>query len=477
MSPTSHSKLLRLTLLLLTAGTLLAVGCSSSMNASMAGPTGSAFVVGTDAPMAAVTSFLVQVNSIDAIDAKGDSVPLLGSAQTVDFAQYNGLQTLLAAGKVTAGTYTSIRITLGSGTIGYLDTSTGGAPTIKTEAATFTTSTVNLTLPKPLVVVHAGAPVGLRVEFNLAKSIQVNSSGQITGQVDPVFTVKAVGEENAEAHIDDLVGSVVSVNLGAQSFIVQQSRGLQITVDVSSQTDWDGGASLSTLKTGDIVKVSGDLGSSVLTLNADGVTLFSTHGFYANGLVTYVHPASGAATSFDLYVSGVQPANTGVQLGQIAQVNLTGSEQFHVAWMHGKMSQYLFNSSTMLAGQNVAIGGAASGAANANAVSVNRVMLRSWGFNGTVVAGSVNASAGSFQMMVNGFDGVLIPQAVTVYIEGETEFRDGFTAMTDVGDSSTNNNVRVVGLLFRDATSGKAIILAHFVDDMQENQGNNQGDN
>ncbi len=464
MSPASHGNLFRLTLLLLASGALLATGCSSTMNTS--GPAGPAFVLGTDAPMAAVTSFLVQVSSIDAIDAKGNSVPLLSSAQTVDFARYNGLQTLLAAGNVTAGTYTSIKITLGSGTIGYLDTSSS-PPTIKTEAATFTTSTVNVTLAKPLVVVHAGAPVGLRVEFDLAKSILVDGSGQITGQVDPVFNVRAVGENDAEAHIDELVGSVVSVNAGTQSFVLQLSRGIQITVNVNAQTSWDGGATLGTLAAGNIVKVSGDLGSSILTVNADQVTLLSTQGFYASGLVTYVQPASGAATSFDLYVRGVLPSNTGVQLGQIAQVNLTGNENFHVAWMRDTMTQFLFNSSAMLAGQNVSIGGSASGAANAGAVSVDRVVLRNWGFNGTVVAGSVNTSAGSFQMTVNGFAGVLIPQTVTVYIEGETEFRDGFSAMTDIGGSSTTSNVRVVGLLFRDPTSGQPVILAHFVDDMQ----------
>jgi hypothetical protein len=43
-------------------------------------------------------------------------------------------------------------------------------------------------------------------------------------------------------------------------------------------------------------------------------------------------------------------------------------------------------------------------------------MLRDWGFNGTVVAGSKNSTNGTFQMQVNGFAGVLIPETVTVYV-------------------------------------------------------------
>ena len=101
-------------------------------------------------------------------------------------------------------------------------------------------------------------------------------------------------------------------------------------------------------------------------------------------------PPPAAATSFDLYVRGLLPTTTGLTLGQIAQVNLTGNENFFIYWMHNPLTQFLFNSSQLLPGQSVAIGGPASGATNPQAVTVKRVVLRHWGFNGTVVAGSVN---------------------------------------------------------------------------------------
>jgi hypothetical protein len=178
-----------------------------------------------------------------------------------------------------------------------------------------------------------------------------------------------------------------------------------------------------------------------------------------------VQPSSGPATDFQLYVRGTLPASgDGVSLGQIAQVNLTGSEKFFIYWMHNQFTQFLFNPSTLLPGQHVTVGGPLSGAANADALSVKRVVLRNWGFNGTVVANSVNTGGDTFQMNINGFAGLLVPgQPVTVYIAGGTKFRDGFGSL---GDLSSATNVRVVGLLIKDPTSGKSVILARYVDDM-----------
>jgi hypothetical protein len=90
------------------------------------------------------------------------------------------------------------------------------------------------------------------------------------------------------------------------------------------------------------------------------------------------------------------------------------------------------------------------------------VVLRNWGFNGTLVANSI--SNGTFQMNVNGFAGLLIPnQPITVYTGAGTKFRSGFNA---IGDVSSATNIRVVGLLVKDPTSGNSVLLARYVDDM-----------
>lgn len=418
-------------------------------------------MIGTDAPMASVTSFSVQLMSVDAIDANGNSVSLISGSPTVDFARFNGLQTLLDMNDVAPGTYTSVQIALGAATIGYLNTPTGSAPTIQTEAATLTTSTVSVNLASPLVVTQM-EPVGLRLDLNLAKSILV-SGGQITGQVTPTFNVSVVGIGDSGAYIDEFDAAVVSVNTTAQSFVIQGPHGRNFTVNVNGNTEWDNGESISDLTTSSIVQISGTLDKADATIDADEVAILSQNGFYAAGQVTYVTPATGAASSFDLYVRGLLPTTTGVTLGQIAQIDLTGQEKYFIYWMHNPLTEFLFNSSGLLAGQSVAVGGSAGGAANGQAVSVNRVVLRHWGFNGTVVPGSINSSTGTFQMQVNGFAGVLIPETVTVYVAGGTGYRNGFTGF---GSVTASASVRVVGLLLKDPTSGDAVLLARYVDEL-----------
>ena len=462
MSPKTNYTPLRLAILLLSAAVVLVTGCTSGsmLNTTTSSTTGPVFVVGTDAPLASVTSFAAQIKSVELTDGSGNTASLISGTPTVDFARYNGLQSLLDMNDVPVGTYTSVSITLGTATIGYLNTTTP-PPSIASQAATLTTSTVNITLNKPLVVTHAGAPVGLRMDFDLAQSIQVDSGGNITGTVNPTFDVRTVARTDNGGYIDEFVAGVVSVNASGQSFVVQGPHGEQFTISVNGQTEWDGNASLSTLNTSSIVQLSGQLDPADQTLDADEVAVLSDKGFYSSGQITYVTPPTGAATSFDLYVRGLLPTSTGVQLGQIAQVNLTGSEIFSIYWMHNPFTQFLFNSSGLVAGQHVAIGGPASGAANPNAVTVNRVSLRNWGFNGTVVAGSQNTTNGTFQMKVNGFAGVLIPETVTVYLGAHSDFRYGLGKFGDLTDGAT---VRVVGLLLKNPTSGQVVLLARHVD-------------
>jgi len=467
-----QGKILLPSILALAVGSFLVAGCASGMlstnstNSNSTSPTGASFVVGTDAPMASVTSFAVQLSAVtayNASDCSGTGVSLVSGAPTVDFARFNGLQTLIDMNDVAPGTYNCVSITLGTATLGYLNTSSGGAPTITSEAATLPSTPFTYPLANPMVVATAGAPVGLHMDFDLRKSIEVDSNGNITGAVNPTFNVKAVNNSDPGAYIDEFDAAVLGTDASTQTFTIQGPHGRKFTVNVTGQTEWDGSASLSTLTSSSIVQVSGFLDRADATIDADEVALLTDTGFYAGGQVTYVAPPTGTATSFDLYVRGTLPASTGVADGDIATVNLSGSEKFSIYWMHGPLAQFLFNPSGLLAGQHVAVGGPASGAASASAVTVTHVMLRDWGFNGTVVPGSENSGNNSFQLQVTGFAGLLIPEKVTVYVAGNTSFRDGFSGFSDLMDGA---NVRVVGLLLKDPTSGNAVLIGHYVDEL-----------
>ena len=466
MTPTSL-KIRFLTLPLLAAAAFLA-GCSSDAinSATTSGATGPAFVVGTDAPLANVVSFNVGVMSVAATDANGNSVTLLSNAQTVDFARFNGLQTLLDMNDVPEGTYKSVTITLDSqnASIGYLNTSGTGAPTITNITnLTFTTTTVTANLANPLVVKHASAPVGLRIDFDLAQSLTIGT-GATSATVDPTFNVSTVARTDAGAHIDEFIAAVTTVPSGTtepSSFMITGPHGEQFTINTTSSTEWDGGATLASLNANSIVAVAGQFDPADQTLDADEVALISDKGFYASGLVTYVTPTSGAATSFDFYTRAVLPDNTADQLGDIAQVNLTGNETYGIYWMHNQFTDLLFNSSALAPGQNIIVGGTAANETNLNALTVSRIHLRNWGYNGTIVAGSQSSSQGTFQMQVTGFAGALIPSTITVYLGPSCDFRYGFGSF---GDLTNGVSIRVVGLLLKNSTNGNLVLLARHLD-------------
>ena len=304
-------------------------------------------------------------------------------------------------------------ITLSNGTIGYLDTSTT-EPTIKTMPANISPTSVTYTPPEP----DDRGPVrcACRPAHGL-QSAQIDrgvAADRSPGDVNPTFTVNGVNNNDKGAYIDEFDAAVVSSDAGKQTITIQGPHGRQFTVNVSGQTEWDGGAAFSDLTSSSIVQVSGSLDRADATIDADEIAILSDSGFYASGQVTYVNPSSGPATSFDLYVRGLLPTTTGLTLGQLATIDLSGNEKYSIYWMHGPLAQFLFNQSGLLPGQHIAVGGPASGATNACAVTVKRVVLRHWGFNGTVVPGSVNTGNNTFQMQVNGFAGLLVPQTVTV---------------------------------------------------------------
>jgi Domain of unknown function (DUF5666) len=330
------------------------------------------------------------------------------------------------------------------------------------QTATLTNNSITVNLTSPLVVAQAGTPVGLRMDFDLRKSIEV-SGGQITGTVDPTIDFKVVQNSDPDAYIDEFDAAVTSVNVNAGTFTMTGPHGRSWTVDTNGSTEWENGESINNLTTSSIVRISGYLDRADATFDADTVAIISQNGFYAAGLATYVTPQPGQATSFDLYVRGLLPTTTGLTLGQIATVNLSNNPNFFIYKWHDPVTGYLFNSSLMLPGQHILVGGAASGATNPNNVTVQRVVLAHDGLNGTVSATNLNSPAGTFQITVNGFKGILIPQTVTVVTDSHTQYRDGLTQFSDI---TAGMDTRIVGLLLEDPTTGNTVLLAHYIDEL-----------
>lgn len=470
MSPNTSAKLFRLALVPLATAVLVATGCGSSSLTStgtQSSASGPAFLVGTDAPLAAVVSMQVTLQDVELTNGTSTTATLVKGTPTVDFARYNGLQGLVDMVDVPAGTYTGVTFVLGSGTVSWLNSSGGGAPTIQSASAAFTPSTVTVNLPNPLVVGDKTPPVGVRLDFDLAKSIQVsggqivlNGSGDV--EVNPTFDITTVARGDQGAHIDELIGGLVSGPTSTtepSSFVIQGPHGENFTINTSSSTEWDGGATLGALNSNSIVAVAGVIDPSDQTLDADEVAIISDKGFYAGGPVTYVTPSSGQATDMQMYVRGTLPSqNTNVPLGGLANVTITGNENYGIYWMHNAFTDLLFNASALTPGQEITVGGTDP---TASPFTVNRIHLHNRGYNGTIVAGSPNSGQGTFTMTVNGFMGQLITSNVVVYLGPQCDFRYGLGNFSDL---STATSVRVVGILLKNSTNGQLVLLARHID-------------
>ena len=252
--PQYNRKLLKLALLPLSAALIAAAGCGGSLmssNGATQSSGGPVFLVGTDAPapLPSVVGVKIQIESIVLTNGSTTSNNLLASPATVDFARYNGLQGFVDMNDVQPGTYTGVTIALGtSNEIDYLSTAARRQPS-PLMTPTLTTSSVSITLNSPLTVsATGGVPVGLRMDLDLGQSLET-SGGNITGTIDPTFDVRTVARTDTAAHIDEFIGSVTTApsSATATSFVITGPHGEPFTINVSSSTEWDGGATESQL--------------------------------------------------------------------------------------------------------------------------------------------------------------------------------------------------------------------------------------
>ncbi len=448
---------------------LFGCGGGSTMQNQLTPQSGTIFVTGTDAPLASVVSFQVDLTGMSASDGVNPPQPILSGTQTVDFARLNGLRTLLSLNTIPAGTYTTVQITLANPKISFLNVNPPARPTISmldsttTPPASLSQSSVTILLNKPLVV-SAGDVIGLAFHFDLRQSIQVDVNGQVTGLVVPNIGLKVITPDAPEADIDELRGGVVSVDLTNKSFVMQTPFGRQLTVQTNDQTELENGEGLDQLTTNSIVGVSGKLQRNSLTLLADELAVISQDKFFMGGLVTFVDPATGPATDFDLFVRRVLPAVNGIKPGEtITTLNLDGNETFFIYRLRTPLASFVFNNSLMVAGQRVTVGGALSGSGSSQTLDVKRVVLHHQGKHGTWVVGSTNTSNGTFQFNANGIAGVLFNGPITVFTSSFTQWRGGLTGLGDLTGSSAIP-LRVVGLILKDPVSGKPVFIARIVE-------------
>jgi hypothetical protein len=375
------------------------------------------------------------------------------------------LHQLLDLTAVPIGTYTSATITIASPVIGFIDTSVN-PPVINTINGTLSQSSVRVNFANPVMVSDADL-FGLRMEFDLRKSLQTDGNGQVTGAVNPVFEVALLNSTDSQVSIDDFHGGVVGVT-GPNTFTMQGPHGRQWTVTTSDNTMLDDANSpVSGFTTNTIVEVSGLLDPVTHSIDASELEVVSNDDFFMGGLFTSIRPPTGPATQADLYVRELLPAVNGVSDGQIETLNLNGSERYMIEHINLPLTTLLLNNSELAAGQRVGIGGELTTTNGTTTLTVHRVVLRRQGQAGGWVPGSTviqNNNAGTFQLNDQWTAGVLLPQPLTVMTTNDTNFINlsGLGALTGTQPIS----IRVVGFILINQATGQPVMVARSVEEL-----------
>jgi Domain of unknown function (DUF4382) len=443
---------------------MLEVGCSSSSSSSPTSPsaqTAGVFVTGEDAPLASVVGFDVTINSIK-LNGSGSSATVLSTATTVDFARLLGLRSPLGFNSVPSGTYTSATFSLSNPVISYVQMQP--SPVLTTMNATFSPTTssstqtsVTVTFPAAMVVGSNGL-AGLRMDFDIRQSVAVDGSGNITGTVNPTIYAKAVQASDPTAQVTDLTGGLVSVNAAANSFVIQGPYGHQLTINVSSSTQFNSGWTINNLATPAVIGVQGAYQADG-TLMASNVEVITTSQAFLSGRVLAINPTSGPVQSITLFV-GETSADLVGDSDTIQTINVGSVTQYDVCFFDNLFTNALFNDSTVLVGQRIFIGGS-----YANSVfTPQMISLRFQGVYGTMTGTPtvLSGNVGSFELQNNALIGYSLGDLPLTVGTGDLTL---FINTTGLSTLESGESLVAGGLLFYDQLTQAPRLAAAVVSD------------
>jgi hypothetical protein len=419
-------------------------------------------VTGEDAPVSSVVAFNITINSIS-LNSSSTSVQVLSTPTAVDFGRLMGLRSLLGFNMVPAGSYNSVTFTFETANpapaIDYIDLSTT-TPSVKVLTGTLSQATVTVPFPsgKPLVVGSNGL-AGLHIDFNLRDSLLVDNSNQMTGVIKPVISVQAVSASDDLGEITDFTGNIVSVNTGANSFVMQGPYGFQKTIEVNSSTLYNGSNNLNTLGVDGIVSVIGTVQADGSIL-ASGVELVSTSKAFISGRILAVNPNSGPVQTVTLWVGEELGTSGIIPVDSVQTIDLSAVSTYDVCFFDNLLTEQVFNDSSLVVGQRIFIGGSTA----SNIFTPQMVSLRRQGVVGTLVQNRVTITGGSgsnqgyFQMQNDALMSYSAGGPFTVLTVDKTFFVN-INGLAGLQQSGTPNLISR-GLVFKNPVNGKPVLVA-----------------
>jgi hypothetical protein len=483
--------------LLLVLGSYFAAGCGSSGMSSGTtspppppSPTSVAMVVSSTAN-SQFSSFNVDVTSISLTNQAGKTVSVLAAPQGSTFSQIqeaefihlNGQTAPFLTAMVPQDTYTSATLTysfaefttvqLGtSGGIELVNDATGG-PTAASQVA-------SVVLPAPLTIHGNAMTVALDLQAPASVTVPTQGPGQPPYSITPTFTLTAVAPAaQSQVQVKGVDGLVSSIS-GSNSLSLMVAYGFNnptypdgatFTVATNTSTVYQGIGSFSALATGMIANMD-------LAIQSDG-SLLATRIEVDDPAATNVliGPIGKVNDAFG-YILELSRTNE-----EFNQSNVPGGGSWNYAFDAStafRLSEQIavpsnlpfsatFDSSHMIAGQNVAVASGVIVTSGGIQTHATTITLMPQTINGTIAGVSSNGGFTVYSVLLAARDlfptlavqpgqttVLQSPSIVEVYVNSSTQMLNSIAI-------AQGNVLRFNGLIFND--NGTARMVASQVHD------------
>jgi hypothetical protein len=439
-----------------------AFGCGGAMNLTPTGGanTSAVTLTVTDTPPSGVTILSFEVTVTGATLSPGN-VQLVTNPVKIEVKQLETEAAFLSTVNVPQGTYSSIAVSFSGAEIAFLNQTGAAIGTCQNNSVcqieTSAASTVTYSgAPFPLAVM-AGTSSGLQLDVNLANILSPTLGVNFSALNGLVVTQVATQPAGELEDLDDLDGSILSINAVNSQFTLHTLRG-DFVIGTGSGTEFDFSActanNFSCLQVGQAVEVDVKIMlGGVFTakrIELDDQAADNE----AEGVIFKIDDA----THFEIVVLDELGSSSAVNPGNPIVVTLSASPSFQVqsdGLSAPSALQNAFQSATdtsqLLPGQEVQLRVKSASAGPPIAVTADRVRLRLSQLTANVSAlASPNFSVGQLPALFT-IAGV---SSIHVQTSSKTDF-DGVAGVTTLVNGDT---VSLRGLLFKNGASAPELI-------------------
>jgi hypothetical protein len=444
---------------------LLLFGCggtSSSQNPNPQ-PNTTAFQVNLgDAPSDRLVAVSMTIGSMTLTNGGGGNVTVVSSSTPVEMMHLMGTVEPISLMKVPQGTYSGATVSISSAIVLYMD------PTTMQLVQKFVQGPMaaNVNFSPSLTV--GTSPMVLNLDMNLASSVSIDRSGNVTMTPTMTASMNPGGTGNSQdpenGGMEHMTGTVMSISGNSFTMSMMQSS-QNISVTTGPNTHFVGLGGLGGMSNGMIVMVDATMQSdgTFIAQKVESVMSMSG-GSMADGLVTSL--SGSPVTQLTIGTQdGTGSGMMGSDLAGTMTVDVSPTATFNIDSDNVDMSNLpftpTFDGTTVFKGQRVEAvsstgmmsGGGMGGMMGGGTINASEIGLEQQGLSGTVSGYTGSGAPTTFTLTVaadSAFATLTGTTAITVFLQPGTEL----SGMTTVTNGST---VHVRGLLFLDAGSYKVV--------------------